>query len=670
MSTLSEKTIASLTDALKAILAKFGQLPAPVGDVVRKLTPRTRVLLTGAAIAILLKLYLAKPGKKTKYVKDLGDVGKLVEGGQPLTVAGQGLGLPEYDVIIVGGGTSGCVLAARLTENPNIRVLLLEAGGSGRAIPESRTPAAYSQLFFVKKHVHAFWTELQASANGAKKFWPRAKMLGGCSSINAQMAQYGAPGDFDEWATIIKDDSFAWRNFSYFFRKFESYQPHRDFPNVDLSARGRTGPVQVGFNNSVSIWCNKFIKACLNAGIPPTNDFNGPTGTLGAARHLPVTYVDKNRERSSSEGAYLTADVLARPNLVVAINATVTRILFKRDVESTVATGVEFSNSEDGPRFQASAKKEVIISAGAVQSPHILLLSGIGPAEHLLEHSIPVIHTLPGVGKNLVDHPIVDMNFLQKGYVQSFRYLKPKNLVETFWALSAVARYKIGAGGPLAMNYGEAAAFVRTDDPSLFPASEYPEKLVDSTSAKDSPDLEYFSTPSAYKEHTAFIFEGHTYAIHVYLVRPTSHGTIRLHSTNPFAHPKVDPNYLGTREDLVKLVRGIRLGLKIAHQEPLNSILDHSSSDAQFDHQLHLKTDAELEDVVRERVETVYHPTSTCRMAPLEEGGVVDAKLNVYGIKGLKVCDASVFPSTVSGHTAGACFAIAEKLADQIKAEF
>ncbi|KAH9481749.1 Dehydrogenase str4 [Psilocybe cubensis] len=642
-------TVASALEALNDVLARYSHLPAPITDAVQK-------------------LYLAKSTKKKKkkkYVTDLGTIGQRVEGGQSET--SKGSGLPEYDIIIVGGGTSGCVLAARLTENPNIRVLLLEAGGSGRAIPESRIPAAYSQLFYVKKHVHAFWTEAQSFANGAKKFWPRAKMLGGCSSINAQMAQYGAPGDFDEWASIIKDESFAWKNFSRSFRKFESYQPHRDFPNVDVSARGTTGPVQVGFNNSVSIWCNKFVQACLNVGIPSTNDFNGPNGTIGAARVM--TYVDNKRERSSAEGAYLTPEVLARPNLVVAINATVTRVLFERDVESTVASGVEFANSEDGPRFQARAKKQVIISAGAVQSPHLLLLSGIGPTEHLQEHSIPVVHHLPGVGKNLVDHPIFDMNFLQKGCVQSFAYLKPKNLIETFWALSAVARYSLGAGGPLAMNYGEAAAFVRTDDPVLFPASEYPEKLIDSTSAKDSPDLEYFSTPSAYKQHTAVILEGHTYAIHVYLVRPTSHGTIRLLSSDPFAYPRVDPNYLATREDLVKLVRGVRLGLKISRQDPLKSILDHDSLDPQFDHQLYLKTDAELEDIVRERVETVYHPTSTCRMAPLEEDGVVDSKLNVYGIKGLKVCDASVFPSIISGHTAGACFAIAEKLADQIKAE-
>jgi len=190
---------------------------------------------------------------------------------------------------------------------------------------------------------------------------------------------------------------------------------------------------------------------------------------------------------------------------------------------------------------------------------------------------------------------------------------------------------------------------------------------VDSTSATDSPDLEIFSTPFAYKEHGRVFFDIHTYALHVYLLRPTSHGSLWLKSANPWVQPSVNPNYISTREDLAKLVRGVRLCLQIAEAEPLASLLDNTFTREDLDHQLHLHSDSELEELVRKRVETVYHPASTCRMGPLEEEGVVDANLRVYGINGLRVCDASVFPWIISGHTAGGCFAIAEKLADEIK---
>ncbi|KAF9560497.1 alcohol oxidase [Agrocybe pediades] len=660
-----ERGAQSVSNTLETLLKKVDD--SDLGHLIGDLTPTSRALISGAVIVILVKLCFGKPKERRKYITDLSTVGKPVERGQNLVSADA----PVYDVIIVGGGTAGCVLAARLSEDPTMNVLLLESGGSGRALSESRIPAAFTKLYRLPEHVHNFWTEAQEFAKGKKKFWPRARMLGGCSSINAQMAQYGPPGDFDEWATIIGDESWAYKNFSKYIRKFEKFIPHRDYPEVDASVHGTTGPVQVGFNTTVSGWCSRFIKACTNAGIPSTHDFNAPKGLIGAARVM--TYVNTDHERVSSENAYLTPQVLARPNLKVAIKATVTRILFEESGNTKVATGVEFTSAPDGPLFHARSKKDVIVCGGAVQSPHILMLSGIGPAAHLQFFGIPVIHDLPGVGQNLVDHPIVDLYLLQKGYIESFRHLgNPKSVIDILKVIHALLQYHVfNTGGPLAMNHGEAAAFVRTDDPSLFPPSEFPEKLLDSTLASDSPDLEYFTTPGAYLEHGAFLFPNyHTYGIHVYLLRPTSRGTVLLNSVDPFAHPKVDPNYLATREDVLKLVRGIRLGLKISHSEPLNSLLDHSSTADQFDHQLHLKTDAELEEIVRERVETVYHPTSTCRMAPLYQGGVVDSNLKVYGVKGLRVCDASVFPSIISGHTAGACFAVAEKLADEIRAEY
>ncbi|KAG6819525.1 hypothetical protein H0H93_011028 [Arthromyces matolae] len=309
------------------------------------LTSRTRVLLGSGgfvALVIVLRFILAKRAPP-KYLSDLAHLEN-----------------KEYDVIIVGGGTAGCALAARLSEDPSIKVLLLEAGQSGTALPQSRTPALFSRLFKTK-HVLQMRTEPQSHANNRTQFWPRgirlvhlldiapsyalqrvAKLLGGCSSINAQMAQYGAPEDFDQWAQLMDDDSWSWKNFSQYFTKFERYQPHPDYPLVDTTVRGSSGPVRIGYFNTVSEPSKAFIQACTNVGIPFTPDFNVASGTLGVSRISKVlsirrsrrlsdlhkvTYIDDKKRRVSSESAYLTEDVLARKNLTVAINAQVARIL-------------------------------------------------------------------------------------------------------------------------------------------------------------------------------------------------------------------------------------------------------------------------------------------------------------------------------------------------------
>ncbi|KAH8833395.1 hypothetical protein DL96DRAFT_1585959 [Flagelloscypha sp. PMI_526] len=600
---------------------------------------------------VIFVLWLVRRRKnRTQLISDLAQVGSSYNAEYEEDKS-------HFDIIIAGGGTSGCVLAARLSEDPNVKVLLLDAGQSSQTLEYSRIPSGFGRLL---RSTHAFplWTTPQTHASNKPKFWPRAKVLGGCSAMNAMMAQYGSPSDFDAWAQEIQDPSWAWKNLSKYFRKFETFVAHPDYPDVDLGNRGKYGPVTIGYFNSITQTSKAFVKACVEVGMDWTPDFL--MKSCGVSRVL--TYVDKRFQRVSAESAYLTPEVLKRPNLKVAINARVLRILFDTKKSRPRAIGVEYSESQKLPPLRSFAKKEVIISAGAVHSPHILMLSGIGPSFHLRVNKIPLLQDLPGVGQHLTDHCVVDAYFKDKTE-SSFKFFRPSGLSEFGQLMKAAWTYRLGFGGPLASNFGECGAFFRSDDPVLFPPKEFHEKLVDTTSGPESPDLEIFSTPFAYRDHGVEWFD----ALHCYLLRPASRGEVRLTSSNPWSLPSVNPNYLQSPADIEKLLRGLRLMLRIAQTEALNPYLDESSTHPSLDHSLHLKSDEELLQLIRDRLETVYHPTSTCRMAPLEKGGVVDGELRVYGVQGLRVCDASVFTEIVSGHTAGACYAIAEKLADDIK---
>ncbi|KZV93791.1 alcohol oxidase [Exidia glandulosa HHB12029] len=591
------------------------------------------------------------------------------------------LGYPEYDFVIVGGGTAGCVLAARLTENPSVTVLVLEAGTSGVAQLYSRIPFTFGKLFGTK-HDWSIYTQPQPNVDERTLFWPRAKLLGGCSSINALMFHYGNPSDFDEWARISGSEEWSWANLKPYFLKFEKFHESPEFPAVDVSQRGRSGPVQTGYFGNNSDWGKKFVQACLTLGIPGKADFNTDKGTIGTGKvskpahifplHiLKLHAIDHRGQRSSTESAYFTPEVLARPNLHVLTGAHVTKILLAQDhtTGGKRAIGIELASARDGPRYRVRARREVILAAGAVHTPHILMLSGIGPAEHLKAHGVPVLHELPGVGQNLYDHPVVNTHFRADAKTSLAGLDGPGNK-PTLAGLKELLRWTLFGTGPLRCNVAESVAFVRSTDPKLFPPGEFSADIEDSTSAEDSPDIELYASPVAFFNHNMSPGPvGPACSFGSILLRPTSTGTVTLQSSDPFTNPIVDPNYLATEHDLAVMKRAVALTFKISHTAPMSALVAKKANSVlpTLDEGLDASVDSEIERLIRKRLETLYHPTSTARMAPLDQGGVVDAQLLVHGIAGLRICDASVFPKINSGHTAAPVIAIAEKTADTIK---
>ena len=517
-----------------------------------------------------------------------------------------------FDVIVIGAGSAGCVMAARLTEDPGVRVLLLEAGGDDR-VDEVQIPAAFSKQFRTKLD-WGYSTEEQKHAQGRRLYWPRAKVLGGCSSMNAMIYIRGSHHDYDEWARVTGDPSWAYEAVLPYFRRSED--------NVRGASRyhGVGGPLRVEEQRSPHPWTHAFLEAAAAAGMEPNPDFNGPEQEGSGLYQV----TQRRGQRWSTASAFLRP-ALGRPNLTLRTHALTTRVL----VEGDRAVGVEYR--ADGGTHRARADHEVVLSGGAVNSPQLLLLSGIGPAPHLRDIGVDVVHDLPGVGLGLQDHPAVAV----------IRRATGRSLMSAE-APRHVADYYLRRRGPLTSNVGEGGAFFRSR-PEL-----------------EAPDLQFHFAPAKFWAQALYEIDEDAMTIGVTLVHVASRGAVRLRSADPTRVPAIDGGYLSEEQDLEALVAGVRRARDVLGGAALEGVVRDEFLPGDG-----ARSDDELREAVRAGVETLYHPVSSCRMGT-DDLAVVDPELRVHGLHGLRVVDASVMPTLVRGNTNAPTIMIAERAADLV----
>jgi choline dehydrogenase-like flavoprotein len=522
-----------------------------------------------------------------------------------------------YDFVIVGAGSAGCVLAHRLSSETEHRVLLIEAGGRD-SNPFIHMPAGLARLVHNRAINWSYQTEPIASLNGRRLYWPRGRVLGGSSSINAMCYTRGQRQDYDGWADR-GNSGWSFDEVLPYFRKAEDQQ------HGSSTFHGAGGPLAVEdlrFRNPLS---SIFVEAAIAAGFPANDDFNG--ATQEGIGFYQVT--QRKGRRCSAAVAYLTP-ILARRNLHVVTNAHVNRVLLDRGR----AVGVEYQLA--GQVIAARATREILVSAGAINSPQLLLLSGIGPAGDLERLDIDVQVDLPGVGRNLQDH--LDVCTLYKSTCPVSYDFSPLE------ELSVGLRYLITHGGPGSSNIAEAGGFVR------------------SPRARDArPDIQLHFVPAQLDDHGRNRLPGHGFTVHSCVLRPASRGYLALRCADPAQAPAIHPNYLAEEEDLELMIAGVRIARAIVNAPPFDTCRGRPVFPAAAE-----PARADIIEFIRSKGETIYHPIGTCRMG-VDDGSVVDRELRVRGVDGLRVVDASVMPTLVSGNTNAPTIMIAEKIADAIR---
>ena len=529
----------------------------------------------------------------------------------------------SFDYVIVGGGTAGCVLANRLSADGRHTVCMLEAGPRDRS-PWIHLPIGYGKTMFHPVYNWGFYTEPDAGMNDRRIYWPRGRGLGGSSSINGLIVIRGQARDYDEWARA-GNPGWSWREvLPYFIRSEHNTRGASD-------AHGAVGPMWASDIPARHPLIDAIIAGAGELGVPPTDDFNGGDQE-GVGYYQLFT---RNGLRCSTAVAYLRP-AAARPNLRVEVDAQAMQIVF----DGLRATGVRYR--QRGALGEVRARREVLLCAGALQSPHLLQLSGIGDAQHLRSVGIAPLHELPGVGENLQDHLQFRLMYRVK------RRITTNDDLASLWRRMRIGlQWLLSRSGPLAVGINQGGLFTR-----VLPESP-------------SPDIQFhFATLSAdmagARPHA---WSGCTFS--VCPVRPTHPGRGRVKSADPLQPPAMIPNYLSTELDRRCAVASLRFARRLARTRALQHLIgdEHKPGDA-------VQTDDELLQFARESGATIFHPSGTCRMGPAgDAGAVVDASLRVHGLAGLRVVDCSIMPTLVSGNTAAPVVMIAERASDLILAD-
>ena len=530
----------------------------------------------------------------------------------------------SYDYIIIGAGSAGCVLANRLTEDRNCKVLLIEAGGKD-SHPEIHIPGAYTKLNRTSND-WAFWTVPQPFVDHRKLYIPRGKTLGGSSATNAMAYVRGNKADYDEWASL-GNAGWSYAEVLPYFIKSENNE------QFGAPYHGADGLLNVTWSRQPGPLAATFIEACVECGIPSNNDYNGEVQE--GASMLQFT-IKKNKRHSTADAFLIPAR--KRPNLTVRVHTQVKQIL----IENGKAVGVEVISAHSATE-RINCHKEIILSAGAIQSPHILMLSGIGDPIELSKQGINIIQPLPGVGKNLQDHVWSGVSF-QVNIPTANALLKPINMAK------AALQYLLFKKGPLCNSPLEANAFLKSNNDLI------------------RPDIQFHFVPLGIApDYSTDIYDMKTFSnqngmgIMAILLRPESRGSISLKNSNPKDPPLINPNVLSTKADRAILLTAVKKAWEVAKSTAFEPYRIEESS-----FPTNMQDDEFIMQHIRKSLETLYHPVGTCKMGN-DPMAVVDQHLKVKGVKGLRVVDASIMPTIVSGNTNAATIMIAEKGADIIK---